>query len=282
MNRPIRSMLRPMAITVDNLKELMDTGARYDEYVGLEKKPKSQPHFVIKVRDESGLSIEPFLNKVNHIDWKKAVAQLPSHCIDLTVVDPPYGMSFQSNSRKVKYDKIKDDDNLDWLPNWARELHRLCKSDAHLYIFCSWHNIEIFKQELSNFFTVKNILIWQKNSRGMGDLTGDYAPAYEMCIFCSNGERKLNGNRDTNILKARTTGNIHHPTEKPVDLMGYLIEKSSQRGDVVLDTFAGSFSTARAAIETGRNFLCFEIDATYCATAKNLIAGTSERLITNI
>jgi len=187
-------------------------------------------------------------------------------------------MKFQSNYRKVRHKSIQNDDNLDWLVGWVKELKRLCKPEAHLYIFCSWHNVDTFKKEVGALFDIKNILIWEKNNTGMGDLEGDYAPKYEMILFCSNGSKKLNGGRDANILKAKRTGNENHPTEKPVNLIAYLIEKSSQKGEIVLDTFAGSYSTARAAVETGRNFICFEIDAGYCTTARQLLFGTSPRL----
>ncbi len=112
----------------------------------------------------------------------------------------------------------------------------------------------------------------------MSELEGDYAPKYVMCIFCLCGEKKLNGGRDSNILKARRTQNENHPTEKPVNLIRYLIEKSSQKGDIVLDTFAGSFSTARAAKETQRNFLCFEIEADYVERGRQLLFGAAPML----
>lgn len=220
----------------------------------------------------------PFLNEVVCSDWNDAVKQLPDNCIDLVVTDPPYGMKFQSNFRNVRHKSIQNDDNLEWLVGWVKELKRLCKPEAHLYIFCSWHNVDVFKKEVGALFDIKNILIWEKNNTGMGDLEGDYAPKYEMILFCSNGSKKLNGGRDANILKAKRTGNENHPTEKPVNLIAYLIEKSSQKGEIVLDTFAGSYSTARAAVETGRNFICFEIDADYCTTARQLLFGTSPRL----
>lgn len=220
----------------------------------------------------------PFLNEVVCSDWKTAVKQLPDHCIDLVVTDPPYGMKFQSNRRQELHKSIQNDDNLDWLVGWVKELKRLCKPEAHLYVFCSWHNVDVFKRELGALFNVKNILIWKKNNHGSGDLLGDYAPQYEMCIFCSSGEKKLNGGRDSNILECRKVPTDNHPTEKPVNLIAYLIEKSSKKGEIVLDTFAGSYSTARAAVETGRNFICFEIDADYCTTARQLLFGTAPRL----
>jgi len=187
-------------------------------------------------------------------------------------------MSFQSNFRKTQHKAIQNDDNLDWLSLWVTELKRVCKEDSHLYIFCSWHNIDIFKHEVSKLFNIKNILIWEKNNTGMGDLYGDYAPKYEMILFCSNGSKKLNGSRDANILKAKRTTNENHPTEKPVDLISYLIEKSSQENDIVLDTFAGSFSTAKACKQKNRNFISFEIEETYCNSAKKLLDLTNRTL----
>lgn len=224
------------------------------------------------------LGAVPFLNEVVNMDWKEAIKQVSDKSIDLVVTDPPYGIKFQSNHRKVKHKSIQNDDNLEWLGGWCKELKRVCKDEAHLYVFCSWHNVDLFKQELGAYFQIKNILIWEKNNTGMGDLEGDYAPKYEMIIFCSNGTKKLNGGRDANILKAKRTGNENHPTEKPVNLISYLIEKSSNKGDLVLDTFAGSFSTAQACKQKERNWICFEIEPDYCKIAKNLLDGISVSL----
>lgn len=208
-------------------------------------------------------------------DWQIAIQQLANNCVDLVVTDPPYGMEFQSNFRKTKHKSIQNDDNLDWLGGWVKELKRVCKDEAHLYIFCSWHNIDKFKAEVGAYFKVKNILIWEKNNTGMGDLEGDYAPKYEMILFCSNGQKKLNGGRDSNILKARRTGNENHPTEKPINLISYLIEKSSNKGDLVLDTFGGSCGTAIASRQLERNCYCFEIETDYCKVARERLFATS-------
>lgn len=91
----------------------------------------------------------------------------------------------------------------------------------------------------------------------------------------------LKGWRNENnhsLLFPKRTGNENHPTEKPVNLIRYLIEKSSNKGDLVLDTFAGTFSTAQACKEVERNFLCFEIEESYCRTAKQLMQGVAVSL----
>ena len=178
----------------------------------------------------------------------------------MLLTDPPFAMDFQSNYRKIKHEKIENDNNLNWFPDWIKEIKRIMKQDAHLYIFCSWHKVEVFKTEIEKYFNVKNILIWEKNNAGMGDLTGDFAPKYEMIIFCSNGVKKLKGNRDSNIIKAKKTGNEYHPTQKPVNLMEYLIEKSTNVNDLVMDCFSGSGSTAIAAYNTNREFIGCEIN----------------------
>jgi site-specific DNA-methyltransferase (adenine-specific) len=61
----------------------------------------------------------PFLNEVVCSDWKTAVKQLPDHCIDLVVTDPPYGMNFQSNYRNKKHKKIEGDSDLAWVGSWV-------------------------------------------------------------------------------------------------------------------------------------------------------------------
>lgn len=91
------------------------------------------------------LGAVPFLNEIVNMDWKEAIKQVSDKSIDLVVTDPPYGMKFQSNHRKVQHKSIQNDDNLDWLESWVIELKRVCKDEAHLYIFCSWHNIDLFK-----------------------------------------------------------------------------------------------------------------------------------------
>jgi site-specific DNA-methyltransferase (adenine-specific) len=188
--------------------------------------------------------------------------------VDLVITDPPYGMSFRSNYRKEKYEHIANDDGVDWVWDMVSLLDRVMKPNTHLYWFCSFHNVDVFKQSLEKFFTIKNILIWEKNNTGMGDLTGSYAPKYEMIIFAQKGRRLLNGRRDPDILHFNRTGNVNHPTEKPVDLLEYLVSKSSHEGDVVLDPFIGSGSTAVACKRTLRDFIGIEIDPDFCKKAK--------------
>lgn len=207
--------------------------------------------------------IQKHINSIVNADCLDFMKQMPDKCVDLLLTDPPYGMNYRSNKRKYKHNLIINDDNLSWLPEWCKEIDRIIKPDAHLYIFCSWHNIEVFKNELSVYFPIKNILIWMKNNRGMGDLKGDYAPQYEMIIFANPKNKALLHGRDSNILKFARTQNALHPTEKPVDLFEKLIIKSTNDNELVLDPFSGSGTTAIACRKLNRRFICVEKDLNY-------------------
>ena len=66
--------------------------------------------------------------------------------------------------------------------------------------FCSWHNVDIFKQELQKKFKIKNILTWVKNNTSMGDLKGDFAPRTEFILFFHKVRQLIRGGRDSNVL----------------------------------------------------------------------------------
>ena len=206
--------------------------------------------------------IKDIENRIINADCIDILKQLPDKCIDLVLTDPPYGMNYQSGRREQKYEKIKDDNNLDWLPAFLNEIKRVSKDDAIWYVFCSWHNVDKFKQEIEKVKNVKNILIWNKNNFGSGDLYCDYAPKYEMIVFC-NENKNLNGGRIANVLNFAKTDNSLHPTQKPTDLIGVLMQKASKENDLVLDCFSGSGTTAIACHRLKRRFICIEKDPEY-------------------
>lgn len=212
------------------------------------------------------MNISEIENKIINADCMDILKQLPDKCVDLVLTDPPYGMNYQSGRREEKYNKIEADDNLDWLPEWLKQIKRVSKDNCCWYIFCSWHNIDIFKQEIQKVKNIKNILIWNKNNFGSGDLVCDYAPKYEMIIFC-NDKKHLNGKRIANVLNYAKTDNSLHPTQKPVDLFAMLVNKTTNENDLVLDCFSGSGTTAVACHRLKRRFICIEKDPEYWAAS---------------
>lgn len=87
--------------------------------------------------------------------------------------------------------------------------------------------------------------------------------AEERILFLEKGKRKLNNLGWANVLVGPRAGKSDYPTAKPRYLIKKLIENSSQPGDIVLDCFAGSGVTGRAAISCGRRAILIDIDTTW-------------------
>ena len=105
----------------------------------------------------------------------------------------------------------------------------------------------------------------------MGDLKGDFAPKIEFILFLQKGRRLMNGKRDPNIFKFKRTNNQFHPTQKPVDLVEYLLTKFSDEEDRIFDPFMGSGTTGVACVNLNRKFVGIELDETYFQIAKKRI-----------
>ena len=69
-----------------------------------------------------------------------------------------------------------------------------------------------------------------------------------------------------------------HPTQKPVALFEYLIRTYTNPGEVVLDNCAGSATTALAAENTGRRWICIEQEAKYCEIGRARLAALQPQL----
>lgn len=204
--------------------------------------------------------------------------KIPTESIDLILTDPPYGINFNTNYRiknKLKTQNgIKGDDiffNL--LPEFMQEFYRVMKKDRHIYIFTRWDVYPRLLEEFKKYFKTKNLLVWVKNNWSMGDLSGAYASQQEMILYGHIGRRKLNGGRDTDILNFnRVSGNeMIHNHQKPINLLQYLILKSSNRDEIVLDPFLGVGSTNIASMKLCRKGIGIELDKEYVNITNNLI-----------
>ena len=114
----------------------------------------------------------------------------------------------------------------------------------------------------------------------MGDLEQSYMYNYEMCIYATNGKRKLNGKRTSDVIKQSkgNTSKYQHPTQKPVNLISYLVEKSSDEGETVLDCFMGSGTTGIACQMMNRNFIGIELDPDYFKIAQERIENEGNQI----
>lgn len=200
--------------------------------------------------------------------------KLESESVDLVLTDPPFGIDLRMKGKygdvKPYEDKMADVINV--IDLVVGECYRVLKNDRHMYIFCDPRNlpyvIDICRKK--GFSTLETPLIWHKTG-GAGAGGGDmmWARNYECIIFSYKGHRSLNRKGESDVIVVpRVAPQLKvHPTEKPTQLLRYLIEQSTMPGELVIDPFAGSASTLIAAFEVKRNAWGCEIDKGYYGQA---------------
>ena len=207
-------------------------------------------------------------------DCLEVMGGIEDKSVDLIVTDPPYLMDYQSNRRKKedRFDKIKNDKgNYMLIQDYLEECHRIMKDNTAIYCFCSWHNIDFFKNEFEKYFKLKNILVWNKNNHGTGDLKGSYAPKHEFILFGHKGRTLLREKRIADVIDCPkiSSNKLTHPTEKPQDLLEIFIKQSSDVGSIIFDGFMGTGSCGIAAKKLNRKFVGIELDEKYFNIAKD-------------
>lgn len=217
--------------------------------------------------------MEQYLNKITLGDSRELIKQLPDESVNVLVSDPPYGINYQSGLRKDKFDVLEGDKEADF--EILKEFYRVLKNDSACYIFTSWSVYPQWVSEMSKHFDVKNMCIWAKGGGGMGDLEGAYATDFEICIYAVKGRHILNSPRSGAVWKLRKDAGAEyvHPTQKPMSAMEMPILKSSKPGDIVLDPYMGSGTTAMAALNCNRRFIGFEISELYHAEAVKRVSN---------
>jgi site-specific DNA-methyltransferase (adenine-specific) len=213
-------------------------------------------------------------------DCLDVLKQIPDNSIDLVVTDPPYKVisggnksekwkSGYSKSVLFKNDgKIFDFNNIDF-NDWIPEIYRILKPATHFYCMTNTINIAKILQVCEDVgFKLHNILVWEKNTANANRW---YMKNCEFTLFFRKGESKTINNPSSKMVHHfnNIIGNKTHPTEKPVELMKFYIENSSNIDDLVLDPFMGSGSTVIACKESNRKCIGIEIDTKYFDTAKD-------------
>ena len=228
----------------------------------------------------------------------RRMAELPDESIHLMVTSPPY------NARKTYDQDLTLDEYLDLLRGVFRETYRVlvmggraCINVANLgrkpYIpLASFIN----QMMIEEGFLMRGEIIWDKGgSAGSSTAWGSWRSAsnpiirdvHEYILVFSKGrfKRERLGRENTisrddfleltkSVWRFPTASarRVGHPAPFPVELPRRLIELYTFKGEIVLDPFMGSGSTALAALQTGRHFVGYDIDEGYAALARRRIA----------
>jgi hypothetical protein len=176
------------------------------------------------------------------------------------VSDVPYGVAFKCGwSNQFKDVRIANDET-----TAARDAILALWGDAPAIIFGSW--------KVERPAGTRLLLTWDKGTVGMGDLSLPWFPCTEEIYVLGDG---FAGSRTSAVMR-HVSRNEHHPTEKPVSLMGELIEKCRD-GLAIIDPFMGSGSTGVAAVKLGRTFTGIEIEPKYFDIACRRIEAAAKQ-----
>lgn len=212
-------------------------------------------------------------------DCLKVLETIPDDSIDCLITDPPYGVSYKSLSHSIPKTTIANDgpEAYSLLDKALAIAVKKLKINSHIYIFTNWQAFAQMELIVRKYFNVKNMIVWVKNNVTRGDLKGNYGYRHELILFAHKGRRYLNGRRDGNVLAFNRvpTKAMLHPTEKAVSLLEYLILKSTNEGEMILDPFMGSASTCVAAKNLGRNYIGIELERVWYDIARQRLEAAA-------
>ena len=239
-------------------------------------------------------------------DSIELLAELPPRSVDLVFADPPYNLQLAGELTRPdqsRVDGVEDDwdrfDDLaaydDFTRAWLRGVHRVLKDDATLWVIGSYHNIFRVGTALQDLgFWILNDVIWRKTNPMPNFRGRRFTNAHETLIWAAKSQdakygfnykamKALNDDlqmRSDWLIPLCTgaerlkdeNGKKAHSTQKPEALLHRVILAASQPGDLVLDPFLGSGTTAAVAKRLRRRYLGFERDPDYAALAEQRVA----------
>lgn len=206
-------------------------------------------------------------------DCLELMKEIPDKSIDLIITDPPYEIAttttkgktgaFGSTARSF-HNEIRPLTN-GISNNVLDEFVRVMKK-VNIYIWCNKEQILQYMEYFKNYNM--DLITWHKTNP-VPTCNNKYLSDTEYLLFFREKGVSVYGSYATKKKYYVTPTNkadkdkYGHPTIKPLEIIQNLIVNSSQEGDIILDPFLGSGTTAVAAVNTGRHYIGFELNEEY-------------------
>jgi site-specific DNA-methyltransferase (adenine-specific) len=209
------------------------------------------------------------VNKIIFDDCKNVLAGLQDGSVKLSLIDPPYNASTSKIVvEKMHYKTVgSKDQDFDYNFDPALLFPEYKRVSENILVFCSYHL-------LGNYLNIeypKRILHWYKTNP-MPSFRGQ--PAFSIEYILWYGKKYYGKGSKHDVYKypiCLGKERTEHPTQKPLKLIIDLMQDFSQEGDLVLDGYAGSGTTAVACIQSNRNYICVEKEEKYFSIATKRI-----------
>lgn len=188
---------------------------------------------------------------------------------NLILTDPPYNVAFKSSDGlTIQNDSMDNNDFYEFLFSSFKNMAEHLENGGAAYIFhADTEGLNFRKAFIDAGFHLAGCCIWVKDSLVLG--RSDYQWQHEPVLygFMQNGKHQWYSDRkQTTIWNFdKPKKNSNHPTSKPLDLLAYPINNSTQANAIVIDTFGGSGSTLMACEQMNRICYTMELDEKYAS-----------------
>ncbi|KKS38958.1 MAG: repressor LexA [Candidatus Sungbacteria bacterium RIFCSPLOWO2_12_FULL_41_11] len=267
-------------IILQNGREITIQGIVVDVIRNESTTPINQSKPAILVQQYSKLP----LNKIICGDAVAELQKFPNESVDLIVTDPPYGISRELNCKGQRLGTTaKLNFNFGEWDTFNKEWFDIAlkKTKGWMMTFCAKKDVGFFIDGLEkNGFIAIDVLVWQKPDPIPLNAKSRFLNAWEAVVIGKRPGAVWNSTYEHNIIKIQAPKGKSriHPTQKPVELIKKLINLTTKEGDVVLDPFMGSGTTAVACIEAKRNYIGFEISKQYWKQSLDRIENLPKKL----
>jgi adenine-specific DNA-methyltransferase len=235
--------------------------------------------------------------KIIHGDAIEALQNnVADNSVDLIFADPPYNIGKNFNGHKEKW--ISEEAYLKWCYQWLDLCIKKLKPNGSLYVMTATQFMPHFDIYLSKKLNILSRIVWAYDSSGV-QAKKYFGSMYEPILYCVKDKDNYTFNATDILVEAKTgakrklidyrkavptvynsekvPGNVwefarvryrmdeyeNHPTQKPIALLERIIKASSNKGDIVMDPFSGTFTTCFVAKELGRKCIGIELQDEY-------------------
>ena len=216
------------------------------------------------------------LNRIYNEDCLQGMKKLEDKSVDMVLTDIPYGECNNKGHEEIrKISKGLADVVSFSIPELISQLSRITRGS--IYIFCSIGQVSIIRKAMDDNGMTTRLCIWEKTNPSPMNGQFLWLSSLECCVFGRFSNATFNEFCKSPVWKYPCGSSKIHPTQKPLELFKRLILASSNDGDLILDPFSGSGTTAIAAKHLNRRFIAFEKNETfYQASIKRLKEETAQ------
>jgi len=228
-------------------------------------------------------------------DALEVLDKVHKNSVNLVFADPPYNIGKEFGPLNKQ---LSENEYIEWCKKWIERIHRVLTDDGSFYVMAATQFMPYIDLHVRKMFHVLNRIAWFYDSSGV-QAKKRFGSLYEPILLCVKNQRNYTFNSDKIAVPARTgavrrlidhrkkppqryssikiPGNVwyfprvrfrmpeyfKHPSQKPELLLERIILASSNVGDLVLDPFAGTFTTNAVAAKLRRNSVGIEIEQKY-------------------